>query len=415
MSETIDVNVELLSPAGELPLRVQSATGRKGALIRGIQGVMVLVVALLIWVGMIPVGGSVAALAVAAIGVFILVRGFFGTGGSREYRVNAATVEKIGGPGGSWSEPIAAYRGVRWRRENLDSRGNMKKARQRHLIDLVHDDPARTVPLFARTSGRADLGDTVSLVRDSFRASVLDAGEKERLNHEGQRLARQASGADVRDVWEGLAALLGVPAIDARGDEEQVRNAADIDKSIGELAAENKVERSWKETPAPRSLDVARVDGADSAEALKVAIMVSSLPKFVRPLFLGLGAVMLLFGVLGGGIGLAFFGMLLGAVPFGVEKLQTKSPRTLTITREELRHENPTSRRKGNFTLLLKSIESVHVEQRNDVHVQGSARSFVGRELVVSTDNLEHRIGAGLDDQALNWLRDYIRSAIANA
>lgn len=415
MPSNTDVQVELLSPAGELPLRIRSATGRTGFMVSGVQSGLVLLVALLIWVGAIPVGGAVVAMAVAAVGVFLLTRGVLKKGGRREFLLDAQTVEQTGGPGGTWSEPISAYRGVRWRRHNLDLRGNMKKVRQRHLVDLVHDDPARTVPLFSRISGRADVGDTVALIRDAFGASASDTKAQDGVQNEGQRLARQASGADVRDVWENLATLLGVPAIDARGDEEEIRDTSDLDKSIGELAAKDKASFAWKDTLAPPSLDVQSVDDADGDEALKVEIRASSLPKFVKPLFIGLGAVMVVLGILGAGFGLAFFGLLLIAAPFGIAKLQTSNPRVLIITRRELRHENPLNRRSGNFALALDFIESVHIETRNDVEATGSARNFLGKELVLSTDTFEHRIGAGLDDQALSWLRDYIRSAIANA
>ncbi|MBF9029035.1 hypothetical protein HKCCE3408_01390 [Rhodobacterales bacterium HKCCE3408] len=407
MADNTDIQVEMIGAADELPLRMRSSSGRTGLVVSSIQAGLVLLVALLIWLGAIPLGGSLVAIAVAVLGVILLARGVLGKGGSREFRIDGQTVQQTGGPGGTWSEPISAYRGVRWRREYLDLRGNMKKVRQRHLIDLVHDDPARTVPLYSSISGRANLKDTVSLLASASRSDERQTADK------GRRLARQASGADVRDVWERLANLIGVPAIDARGEAEEVRQTESLDKSVGERAAEDHDSIARQDTPAPPSLKVTRVDGSGDTGILKVEILASTLPKFITPLFMGLGALMVIFGILGGGVGLVILGLVLGAAPFGISRLHMNNPRVLTITRQELRHENPTSRRSGNFNLPLSAIESVHIEQRNDVEAIGRAGNFVGKEIVVSTDDLEHRIGAGLDDQALNWLRDHIRSALA--
>ena len=50
---------------------------------------------------------------------------------------------------------------------------------------------------------------------------------------------------------------------------------------------------------------------------------------------------------------------------------------------------------------------------RLDVKAINVPEKYVGNELVISTDRLEHRLGKGLDDEALRWLRDYLESAVA--
>jgi hypothetical protein len=238
------------------------------------------------------------------------------------------------------------------------------------------------------------------------------------MQAEAMQLARKASGADVRDVWQDFAQLLNLPAIDARGDAEKTRSAADLDKSIATLAAEGKIDDTWDDRPAPPSLHLEKVDGAAGGEALEVKILASSLPRFLPPLFIALGLLMLGFGVFGGGLGLVLSGGLFAVLPYGIAKLQAKTPRTLTITRKELRHENPMRNgqfKAENFTLPLNTIKSLHIAQRSDVETIGFAKRFAGHELAITTDDLEYRIGRGLDDPALDWLEAYMRSAISTA
>jgi hypothetical protein len=65
----------------------------------------------------------------------------------------------------SWTEPLAAYRGVVWRSEPIRRRDTWQTL---HLIELWHEDPKRTVTLFS------SLGDRE--VRDSWQAWAQQLG-----------------------------------------------------------------------------------------------------------------------------------------------------------------------------------------------------------------------------------------------
>ena len=427
MSENFDVKVELLSSPGELPIRVRAADGTSAMIVRIGVGAMIAIAGFFAWTGAMPLdralGPAMAsniALAVIALGGLYVLRGLFSRGRGHEFCISTNAVEKTAGPGGKWKgggwkEPLSSYRGVRWRRMNLAQWGTRGRVRQVHVVELVHPDPARTVPLFARTSGRANARDTFRLVRDAFAASRSGKGDEVALRAEGLRLARQATGSDVRNVWEGLAALLRMPAIDARGNGEETRDAADLDKSINELAAEGKVAKVWDDKPAPSGLEVKKLGSVGDPEALEVRILKSVVPPLIRPLFYAFGTLGLLFvltGQIAGGLLTAV--VFLGA-PSLFERLEVKNPRTLWITRQEIAYRDPNRAHRRDFAIPLSSIEHVHTELRTDVSARNVPERFIGRELVVSTDELEYRFGKGLDDQALEWLREYIVSAMAHA
>lgn len=335
---------------------------------------------------------------------------------AREFKVTASEAAQTGGPGSGWTEDLAAYRGVRWRRRDLGVEGTEKRAKHIHLVDLVHEDPERTVPLFAGVSGRADRGDTWALAKRAFSAKDMSDSEKAELQAEGERLGRQATGDDVRDVWEGFATLLGLPAIDARGDAESVREAGDLDKSFAELAKEGKADDGWDETPPPTSLEVENPAEPGGAETLQVRINAAKFPKVGMYFLYAVAALMAITGLATGQFGLVIVAIVLGAAPRLIVKLQVSIPRSITITRTAIHYKDPSAgSRRSSFELPLSDIESVHVEARNDIVVSGGARKFLGNELVLSTDRFEHRLGEGLDDDALEWLRRYILAAIARA
>lgn len=376
MSDDFDVQTELRSAAGEWPVRVSVTDGRFGGQLRQ----------------------------------------NLSAGSAREYEISDKQVAQTGGPGSGWTEALTAYRGVRWRRQNLGVEGTRSRVKQIHLVDLVHDNPARTVPLFVRVSGRADMGDTWALVKKSFSVANASETEKADLDADAERLGRQATGDDIRDVWEGFAARLGLPAIDARGEAEFVREAGDLDTSLAGLARANKVDTAWDDTPPPPDLDIEKSAGPDESEALHIRIKAAKFPRAGMFLFYAIAAVMAVVGLASGQFGLVVSAILLGAVPRVIVHLQTSNPRRVTITRGAIQYQDPAARRgRDSFELALSDIESVHVETRNDIIATGVATRFVGNELVLSTDQFEHRLGEGLDDDALDWLRRHILAAIVNA
>jgi hypothetical protein len=423
MADDFDIKVDILSAPGEMPLHVRAATGGRTGIARIALGALIGIAGFTIWTGAMPLvplleagQSKIVAVAVVGVGLILMLRGVFSRSRDLEYVVTPESVEQVTGPGKGWTEPLSAYRGVSWRRRESTEEWT------RHVIELAHPEPGRNVPLFARASGRANKRDTFNLVRDAFKSAQEGETDLSALKAEGNRLARQATGDDVRDVWEGLSALLQVPAIDARSGEKHVRDVADLDKSIADLADEGKIRRAWDDRPAPASLKVERLGDETSGEALKVTILASPLPSVIGPVFLGIGGIVILTGLFNFHFGAILSGVLLGGMPMVMKKLERGRERFITISRDALAYENPmrqgTSRE--DFTARLSDIERVHVARvghtaQGRVVTSALAEGLAGKVLVISTDQRERRIGTGLPNEALEWLRDYIESAIANA
>ena len=60
----------------------------------------------------------------------------------------------------NWREPIKAYRGVLLRESHLreNSVGNMPSTKRYHIIEMAHDDGAKTVPLYVSEGGEPPRG-----------------------------------------------------------------------------------------------------------------------------------------------------------------------------------------------------------------------------------------------------------------
>ncbi|MEQ9643499.1 MAG: hypothetical protein RIM84_26000 [Alphaproteobacteria bacterium] len=99
-----------------------------------------------------------------------------------------------------WTEPLDAYEGVMWREQIRRSKNSSHRV---YFLDLKHArDPDRTVPLLFR---RTEKG--------------------------------------LRGCWEGAAAALGLPALRELDNGEVLRReAADVDKSLRDLAREGRRE-----------------------------------------------------------------------------------------------------------------------------------------------------------------------------
>lgn len=421
MHNNFDLTVATLSEPGELPLRLRVASGGRSGLALIFLGAIILITGGAIWTGAMPLSplldletASIVAVAVLIGGVLLIIRGLFSRKGGYEFTVSAEAVKKTAGPGKNWTEPLSSYHGVRWRRQRSVDDWDI------HVVELVHPEPSRVVPLFSRTSGWAKKTDTLKWVRDVFNASKSGDADMSALEAEGMRLARHKTGDDVRDVWEGLAALLGMPAIDARTGEEDVRAADDLDKSIGDLAAEGKVALAWDGRPAPDSLAVKRVSDQAGVQVLKIKLLASASPKVVRPACMGIGGLILVLSLYNLHFGWMVSGAIVLGIPFVISKLERGRERMLTISTNELAYKNPMRQGtiKEDFNVPLSEIERVHIESL-DYTIQGGmvrrslAKKLTPKQLVISTDQRERGLGLGLDDAALEWLRDYLILAIS--
>ena len=146
------------------------------------------------------------------VGVGILLFGVHGLLWRRSvaFDGDAFTVTKRGLRGEkSWTEPLSAYDGVMRSTRRVKTRNSSYTL---HMIDLVHPDGDRKINLYT-----------------------------------------DRSEAGFRDRWEAYARQLNLPAFE-QGEGGMVRReAADLDKSVGELIKEGKVEIDYDalSRPAP--------------------------------------------------------------------------------------------------------------------------------------------------------------------
>ena len=418
--------VEMTSPPGEMPIIVTVRGSKMNLVFSVIFGGVFIVVALAFAGGALSEIPDVPAwattlmpLGLAAIGVWRIARAALAMRGQREYLITESEVRGRGtSDGGSadWTEPMSAYRGVRWRSYMLARQSDNDRG-QVNVIELAHPDPDRTVPLVVRRTGNENAAEAAKLAWDMAQAGA-DAPEETRkaLEDRAARLARGSGEGAVRARWEELAQQLGMPAIDARDGAEVVRAAEDLDKSIMDLAEEGKVSRDWHDAPAPESLEVRTLgdpDDPDSQE-LHVVLHATTMPVWFFLLFGAIGAVTLIAGLVQFQFGLMFFGLAFGGVGGGLWYMERRFPRSIRISRTRMSYQ-PASRTTGHFTLPLDRIEGIHIASADRKKSGGRGLNLSGRELVISSDDGERRIGSGLDDAALEWLRDYLVSAVANA
>ena len=117
-----------------------------------------------------------------------------------------------------WEEPLNAYKGVRWMSANHAKEDRVIPWTTRGLfwnaLDLVHDDPARRVPLAAGVSGDVDKKAFNGLLRDAF--STHDADESLKAQSDAVALLAQATNGPFRAQWLQLSESLDLSAIDDR-------------------------------------------------------------------------------------------------------------------------------------------------------------------------------------------------------
>ena len=336
------------------------------------------------------------------------------------YRIGADSVTAEG-TGGTWTEPLSAYRGVRWRRERLQSRSNSSsggRSRQMaeylQLIELVHDDPARTVPLLTRRTGRVNTSEALSLVADAFTAGDAD---KDAIAARAESLADDARGAELRGIWEGIARDLGVPAIDARDGAEVVRDAEDVDSSISELAQMGKISGEWDGAPPPKQLELIQSGDPDNPASQEMTVVVRAPRLPIIAIFGGIGALTFVLGLVQFELGLMVFGAAFVGAAWFMYWIETNRPPKIHLTRTHLRYERPNQERR-NFDIPLAAIETIAVV-RNQSRGSGAGTALgdwlSGGAVMIATDDRDHRIGEGLDAEALEWLRRFLVSAVANA
>lgn len=418
MKRDIPSRVALKSPPGRLPVEIGVSSASRVIGILG--GGLFVIVGLNFALG--QDGGEAArwiGIAAVAAGGLVALSGLRAVARRQQIRIDERTVsvtERGWTGSSSWEEPLSAYDGVRWRRYvvNTDSDDSSDRHSRHyiHVIDLAHPDPAKSVPLFRERAGRPGLGQVFDVLKQSAIAARDDTeAARDELDARTEETLRTAGGNDPRQHWETFARLFELPAIDARDGVTEVREAADLDKSLKERAAEGSIDAGWTDDPPPEQLEVQGPDG-QGKDMLKVVIHANELPLWINALFVVFGVLILLGSFWGNGS--VLFGLVFIGAGVGVWYLQKSNPRSVTITREALTYTVPAVQSKG-FTVPLSAIESVNIRDADSAATTGRTLKLSGRELLVSTDTREHAMGSGLSREALEWLRRYIVSAAAHA
>ena len=306
-------------------------------------------------------------LAFAAAGVLALATGLVAFLSRREARFDASSVRVTGRtPFGreEWQAPLSAFEGVAWRTVRRRRRRGPDRIFQ--VIELVHPDPDRTLPLYVRQSR-----------------------------------------SDARAEWEAIARALDRPAIDARGGDFHARAPEDLDKSVRELAAEGRARVSWQpgsEPPAGLSWEST---GGAGAESLVVRLHARRLPFWLYVVVAGFGAFVLAVGVADREILAVLIGAgLIGGVAW-YWLAEPGRPRELRITRDDIRLADPMPLGRSAGPLPLDGIEEIRVARPRGGLAAGT--------LVIASDRGEIRTGQGLSEEALAWLRDYLTAAVVAA
>ncbi|KAA9010648.1 hypothetical protein [Histidinibacterium aquaticum] len=413
------------SPEGQLPIEIEARPSWFGAVIGVFFGGIFLVVAYnFLDQGIARQGMALVVVGVAAVaGLWAALSGVLGLLKRQDIRIDgtqvAMTQRGLLGTK-TWTEPLSSYEGVRWRRflqSNHSDDSDRDKHRHIHVIDLSHPDSSKDVTLFRELVRPPGFLQAMSLLRDSVTDREPTDEERAEIREKADRMARTTRSGEPREVWEGYARLLGLPAIDERDGAREVRAAEDVDKSLRQLADEGRLEETeWAETPAPRPLEVERAGDPSRPETqeLRVRLHATEVPVWVYGAFVGMGVLLLLsslFSLDGGGM---LFGLIFVGAGAGVWYLERRNPREVRISREEITYIVPNVESRG-FSVPLSEIESVQVRDVQGAQVMGRSVALFGGQLSLSTDRGERRLAGGLPRDALDWLKRYVTSAIATA
>lgn len=353
---------------------------------------------------------------ITALGVVVFVQGVNGFRYRRTVTVKDGQVSVVGKSlfkRENWSEPLSAFEGVRWREITVHVRVQMSgntSARHRRpsvyqVLDLQHRDEKRCIPLHVT---KMDVG-SERIFQKMSEMIDLKEGSRSKLGGIADRIDSLQEGT--RSKWENFAQLLDVPSIDAREGNQTIRAAADIDKSVKELAVEGKITAEWDDRPPPSGLEVAYEGDDDTPEEQTILVTIRSkkFPVWIYGAILAFCGFFFLLGV----FDLSFIGILFGGLVGGGViwhwRSEERNPRTVRITRSQLIIDTPNpGNATANDVIDHQSIESVIISARYD-------RYAIGAQLLISTDREEFKIASGVSKDGLGWLRDLILSAVAKA
>jgi len=263
----------------------------------------------------------------------------------------------------SWTEPLAAYEGVMRNTRRVKTKNSSYTL---YMIDLVHPDPDRKINLFTDTA---------------------DSG--------------------FRGRWEQLARELNLPAFE-QGEGGMVRrDSGDLDKSVGELIQEGKVDIDYDALSRPATGLAVDIDG-DTIAITRTGPQNpwwGSLIAVLFPLiFVGVGFFVSDLGLFGriifGGMGLLFEVLFVIGV---YQDLTTRArlrvgPDGVRVNKVGSRGEN-----KGKF-IPAAEIEAITMKRKDN-----GGRSSV----VISSDRENLRFGVGLPRMSREFAMNTVLAKVA--
>lgn len=352
------------------PVEMDQTEGRGGALF--------LILFSLMWIG-IPAsellstlqsgdvdGGTLMFLGFFVAGIGILLFAVRGLLWRRRVAFDGGnfTVTERGLTGArSWTEPLSAYDGVMRSTRRVKTKNSSYTL---YMIDLVHPDPDRKINLYTDTSnGR------------------------------------------VREIWEDYSSLLTLPALE-QGEGGMVRReAADLNKSVGELIREGKVEIDYDALSHPVEGLAVDLDGdmvALTRTGPKTTWLGSLIAVTFPLVFVGVGFFapnLETFGrVIVGGAGILFEILFV----IGVYKDLTSRERLrIGPAGARINQVGSSGESKGKF-IPADEIEAVTIGGKDN---EGAS------SLVVSSDRKTFRFGGGLSRPALEYAMNTVLAKIA--
>jgi hypothetical protein len=246
-----------------------------------------------------------------------------------------------------WQAPLSSYRGVLTKTVRIRRNKSTVTA---HGVFLAHREDEKSVPLY--------------VARDE---------------------------AEARRQWERAAKRFRLPALeeDASG-RETVRELADLDKSVRELAAEGKLDVDFEARPPPASLS-ARYQG----DTLTVVTTGPTVPTNVALILAAAPLVLVAF--------FAFVGLIVELAVLGWLAWDYFGRERLLIGRDGVATQWFCKWGAGE----LKRIDASRIE------VVSVSRGSVRAALTIVSDDLVLRFGGGQPAEALEWAREAVLAHVA--
>lgn len=300
------------------------------------------------------------------IGLGMLVLGLWMATHRKTIRIdaNSVSVESRSLFGHShWVEPMHRYPGVISRSEHR-SGGKNSSSYTLYIVELFHPEKQNRIQLYASKSEQG-----------------------------------------FRKIWENYCRQLNKPALEGEGDNIRKRDVEDLDKSVGELVKEGKLEINFDaRKPPPKGF----ITGVDQGK-LRIELPVSS--RFSLGILIALlfPAVFIYIGFWAsdGPIIFGIIGILLLVLMAYAFLWRIIATPVLLLERSRIRlfHKYPWGETAGKI-LQSGDIETVRIGRRTDRNEKDG--------VLIVTDDKTLKIGDGLPTDSLNWLKNCILTVIAS-